>query len=55
MIIRPAAATDLPALRPVFEAAKGIMRADGNLDQWSAPASRRRTSSYVISRVAGDM
>ena len=37
MIIRPAAASDLPALRPVFEAAKGIMRADGNLDQWSAP------------------
>ena len=25
--IRPAAAADLPALRPVFEAAKGIMRA----------------------------
>ena len=37
MIIRPATASDLPALRPVFEAAKGIMRADGNLDQWSAP------------------
>ena len=37
MIIRPATAVDLPALRPVFEAAKGIMRADGNLDQWSAP------------------
>ena len=35
--IRPATAADLPALRPVFEAAKGIMRADGNLDQWSAP------------------
>ena len=37
MIIRPAAASDLPALRPVFEAAKGLLRADGNLDQWSAP------------------
>ena len=35
--IRPAVAADLPALRPVFEAAKGIMRADGNLEQWSAP------------------
>ena len=35
--IRPAVAADLPALRPVFEAAKGIMRADGNHDQWSAP------------------
>ena len=37
MIIRPATAADLPALRPVFEAAKAIMRADGNLEQWSAP------------------
>ena len=37
MIIRPATASDLPALRPVFEAAKAIMRADGNPDQWSAP------------------
>ena len=37
MIIRPATAADLPALRPVFEAAKAIMRADGNPDQWSAP------------------
>ena len=35
--IRPATAADLPALRPVFEAAKGIMRADGNLHQWDAP------------------
>ena len=37
MVIRPATPADLPALRPVFEAAKGIMRADGNHDQWSAP------------------
>ena len=37
MIIRPAVPADLPALRPVFEAAKAIMRADGNPDQWSAP------------------
>ena len=37
MVIRPAAPADIPALRPVFEAAKGIMRADGNLSQWSAP------------------
>ena len=36
-VIRPAVPADLPALRPVFEAAKGIMRADGNHDQWSAP------------------
>ena len=37
MIIRPATEADLPALRPVFEAAKEIMRSDGNMDQWSAP------------------
>ena len=37
MVIRSATPADLPALRPVFEAAKGIMRADGNHDQWSAP------------------
>ena len=37
LTIRPATVADLPALRPVFEAAKGIMRADGNLSQWSAP------------------
>ena len=35
--IRPATAADLPALRPVFEAAKAIMRADGNPAQWAAP------------------
>ena len=37
MVIRSATPADLPALRPVFEAAKAIMRADGNLEQWSAP------------------
>ena len=37
MVIRPATSADIPALQPVFEAAKGIMRADGNPDQWSAP------------------
>ena len=37
MVIRPATQGDLPAVLPVFEAAKAIMRADGNLEQWSAP------------------
>ena len=37
MVIRPATPADIPALRPVFEAAKGIMRADGNPTQWAAP------------------
>ena len=35
--IRRATAADLPALQPVFEAAKAIMRADGNPTQWAAP------------------
>ena len=37
MVIRPATPADIPALRPIFEAAKGVMRANGNHDQWSAP------------------
>ncbi|MBR2747791.1 MAG: N-acetyltransferase [Bacteroidales bacterium] len=37
MVIRPATEADLPAVLPVFEAAKAIMRADGNHDQWGAP------------------
>ena len=37
MVIRSATPADLPALRPVFEAAQAIMRADSNPDQWSAP------------------
>ena len=37
LTIRPATAADIPAVRPVFEAAKTIMRADGNTEQWAAP------------------
>jgi hypothetical protein len=37
VVIRPATEADLPAVLPVFEAAKAIMRADGNHDQWGAP------------------
>ena len=36
-MIRPATEADLPAVLPVFEAAKAIMRADGNHEQWGAP------------------
>lgn len=32
--IRPATREDIPAILSVMEAAKGIMRADGNLHQW---------------------
>ena len=34
--VRPAALADIPAVLPVFEAAKAIMRADGNFHQWAA-------------------
>ena len=59
MVIRPATAVDLPALRPVFEAAKGIMRADGNPTQWAAPGfppdalllrDLERAGGFVIER-----
>lgn len=34
-VIRPAIQGDLPAILSVLEAAKGIMRASGNLHQWT--------------------
>ena len=34
LAVRPAVLDDLPAILPVLEAAKGIMRASGNLHQW---------------------
>ena len=34
-VIRPATYEDIPAIMPVMEAAKGIMRSDGNLEQWA--------------------
>jgi hypothetical protein len=34
LAVRPAVPADLPAILPVLEAAKGIMRASGNLHQW---------------------
>lgn len=37
MEIRRATPADLPALHGVFAAAKAIMRADGNLTQWTGP------------------
>ena len=33
--IRPAALSDIPAILPVLEAARGIMRASGNPTQWA--------------------
>lgn len=34
LTVRPATEADLPALPPLFEAARAIMRSDGNLHQW---------------------
>ncbi len=34
LTVRPAVPADIPAILPVLEAAKGIMRASGNLHQW---------------------
>ena len=33
--IRPATEADIPKILPVLEAAKAIMRSDGNLEQWA--------------------
>ena len=61
MVIRPATEADIPAVLPVFEAAKAIMRADGNYDQWGAPGfpgdalllrDIARGGGYVISSEA---
>ena len=35
MTIRPATESDIPAMMALFEEAKGIMRADGNMSQWT--------------------
>ena len=60
-MIRPATEADIPAVLPVFEAAKAIMRADGNHDQWGAPGfpgdalllrDIARGGGYVISSEA---
>ena len=34
LTVRPATAADLPALPPLFEAARAIMRSNGNFNQW---------------------
>ena len=54
--IRPATEADIPAILDVMEAAKGIMRADGNIHQWADgyPAAEHiaadivRNSAFVI-------
>ena len=41
--IRPASAEDVPAIMPVLDAARGIMRASGNMDQWKDGYPSRET------------
>ena len=49
--IRPAVPDDLERIMPVFEAAKAIMRSDGNMTQWSDNYPSREA---VLSDIAKD-
>lgn len=53
MKIRPALPEDVPSIMPVLEAAKAIMRADGNLDQWKDGYPSREVILADISSGAG--
>lgn len=53
MYIRPALPEDVPSIMPVLEAAKAIMRADGNLDQWKDGYPSREVILADISSGAG--
>lgn len=53
MYIRPALPEDVPSIMPVLEAAKAIMRADGNLDQWKDGYPSREVILTDISSGAG--
>ena len=51
--IRPAREEDIPAILDVLEAAKGIMRASGNLDQWSDGYPSEETIRTDIGKEVG--
>lgn len=53
MKIRPALPEDVSSIMPVLEAAKAIMRADGNLDQWKDGYPSREVILADISSGAG--
>ena len=53
MKIRPALPEDVPSIMPVLEAAKAIMRAGGNLDQWKDGYPSREVILADISSGAG--
>lgn len=51
--IRPACSGDLPAIMAVIDAAKGIMRATGNLHQWVGGYPSREVIIADIDTAAG--
>ncbi len=52
-IIREATAADLDGIMPVLDAAKGIMRSDGNMNQWSGGYPSREAILADIHRNGG--
>lgn len=52
-IIREATAADLDGIMPVLDAAKGIMRSDGNMNQWSDGYPSREAILADIHRNGG--
>lgn len=51
--IREAKEADLEGIMPVLDAAKGIMRSDGNLNQWSDNYPSREAILFDIQRGGG--
>ena len=51
--IRPAVCEDIPAILPVMDAARAIMRADGNMDQWTGGYPRPEDLRADILRGGG--
>ena len=51
--IREAKKADLQVIMPVLDAAKGIMRSDGNLNQWSDNYPSREAILFDIQRGGG--
>ena len=51
--IRPAVTADIPAILDLLEAARGIMRADGNLHQWADGYPRAEDIAADLERGCG--
>ncbi|MBQ6254073.1 MAG: N-acetyltransferase [Bacteroidales bacterium] len=52
-IIRPAVTGDIERIMPVFEAARAIMRSDGNMTQWSEGYPSRESVEADIRKDGG--